>query len=78
MTTDGTDQYMNCWFWWSLIGLPQVIKDSNLPGREFADLSANKSIHTGVVNEDSFIRELSVQLWSVNQLTTEAEEVADL
>jgi hypothetical protein len=29
------------------------------------------------VNEDSFVRELSVQLWSVNQRITEPEEVTD-
>jgi hypothetical protein len=28
-------------------------------------------------NEDSFVRELSVQLWSVNQRTTEDEGVTD-
>jgi hypothetical protein len=29
------------------------------------------------LNEDSFVRDLSVQLWSVNQRTTEAEKVTD-
>jgi hypothetical protein len=32
----------------------------------------------GVSHRSSFVRELSVQLWSVNQRTTEAEEVTDL
>jgi hypothetical protein len=31
-----------------------------------------------VVNKDSFVRELNVQLWSVNQRTMEAEEVTAL
>jgi hypothetical protein len=30
-------------------------------------------VSKSVVNEDSFVRELSVQLWSVNQWTTETE-----
>jgi hypothetical protein len=35
------------------------------------------ALGSSVVNEDSFERELSVQLWSVNQRTTEAEAVTD-
>jgi hypothetical protein len=35
-------------------------------------------LESSIVIEDSFVRELSVQLWSVNRWTTEAEEVTDL
>jgi hypothetical protein len=39
---------------------------------------AGKLVRSGVSRDsDAFVREFIVQLWSVNQRTTEAEEVND-
>jgi uncharacterized membrane protein (DUF373 family) len=53
-----------------LVSLNEVIRTVNI----------NESIRKSVVLQSSissFLRELNVQLWSVNQRTTEAEEVTD-
>jgi hypothetical protein len=39
--------------------------------------STSSFISQSFVNEDSFVRELSVQLWNVDQRTLEAEELTD-
>jgi hypothetical protein len=71
VAVDGTDQYTNYWLGWSLVGSPLVIT-----GSTFVNVKSFV-LESSVVNKDSFMRELSVQLWSVNQWTAGAEEVAN-
>jgi hypothetical protein len=89
MTTNRIDQYTNRWLWCSLFGSPRVIKESSFVS-SFFRRKGEVIRRTTVILESSIssfvsqsslsrkrIQKFSVQLWSSNQRTTEAEEVTD-
>jgi hypothetical protein len=55
----------------------RTVGDSNLYSVHLEVNSVQESSFVSGFNHSAFVREFSVQVWSVNQRATEAEEVTD-
>jgi hypothetical protein len=76
--TDKTDQYTNCWRWRYIFGSPESWFSSGEFSRKRIVVQFNSvQFSSREFNHSTLEREFNVQLWSVNQRTTETKEVTD-